>query len=409
MLKDYFKLAIENITQRKLRSWLTVIGIVIGIAAVVALISLGQGVKKVITDEFAKMGTDKIIIQPSTDFYASSGIPTLSEHDIEVIRRVKGVEEVGGVLMKSGRVDFKKNVYFTIVLGIPTDETQKLIEETYTLAYVNGRSLKAGDNYKATIGYDLSKEKTFNKPITVGDRITLEGKEFEIVGQTKQTGDPGMDSAIIIPIETAQELFHANTANTAGTHEENGIIVRTALGEDPVIVADNIKRAMRRDRNQKEGSEDFQVQTTAELVESFNVILNALSAIIIGIAAISLFVGGVGIMNTMYTAVLQRTNEIGVMKAIGARNSHILKLFLIESGMLGLIGGAIGVLIGVLLSKIIEFIGKNFLDTLLLRAYFPWYLILGALAFAFIVGTLSGLLPARQAANMNPVDSLRYE
>ncbi len=408
MIKDYFKLAIENIRQRRLRSWLTIIGIVIGIAAVVALVSLGQGVKKVVTDEFAKMGTDKIIIQPAVNFgfSADTGTPTLTEHDLPIIKRVKGVKEAGGILLKSGKIEYKKNVYFTVVVGVPLDNTQKLVEETYTINYINGRALKQGDRYKAVISHDIAKGKTLGKPVAIGERLTIEGQEFEIVGEIKQTGDPGMDSSIMIPQETAQELF---TANTPGYHEESGIIARINPGENPDDVAASITRAMRRDRNEKEGNEDFTVQTTTQLVASFNVILDALSAIVIGIAAISLFVGGVGIMNTMYTAVLQRTNEIGVMKAIGAKNSDILQIFLIESGVLGLIGGAIGILIGMGLSKIIEFIGRTFLDTTLLQAYFPWYLIVGALAFAFVIGMASGALPARQAAEMKPVDSLRYE
>jgi putative ABC transport system permease protein len=114
-------------------------------------------------------------------------------------------------------------------------------------------------------------------------------------------------------------------------------------------------------------------------------------------------------MNTMYTAVLQRTNEIGVMKAIGAKNSDIMKIFLIESGMLGLAGGTIGLVLGIGLSELIALIGRASMDTMLLSAYFPWYLVLGSLGFAFVIGMLSGALPALQASRQNPVDSLRYE
>jgi putative ABC transport system permease protein len=111
----------------------------------------------------------------------------------------------------------------------------------------------------------------------------------------------------------------------------------------------------------------------------------------------------------MYTATLERTNEIGIMKAVGAKNSDIMQIFLIESGVIGLLGGILGIIIGIVLSKIVEFIGKNFLGTTLLSAYFQWYLILGALAFAFLVGMSSGVMPAIQASKMKPVDALRYE
>jgi len=411
MFADYFKLAWENITHRQIRSWLTIIGIVIGIAAVVALISLGQGVKKVITDEFVKIGTDKIFIFPAGGFSSgppgsSTGINPLTEHDVEIIRRAKGVNQAAGILSKPAKIIYDRNVYFTSILGIPLDDSNKLWVEAYNFKYTAGRALKSGDKYKVTVGYDVANDKVFGKNVNVGDRINVEGQEFEVIGIIASIGDPGVDSGIMMPQDTATQLF--NAVHPLGI-EESEILVKVNQGEDPSVVAENIKKDLRRSRNVKEGEEDFSVQTTSQLLSSFDVILNALLGIVIGIALISLFVGGVGIMNTMYTAVLQRTNEIGVMKAIGARNSDILKIFLIESGMLGLIGGVIGIIIGMGLSALVALIGRTFLNTILLKAYFPWYLIVGALLFAFIVGALSGALPAIQASKQNPVEALRYE
>jgi len=408
MLRDYFKLAWENITHRRLRSWLTIIGIVIGIAAVVALISLGQGVKKVITDEFTKAGTDKIYVLPGGGITGGNaqGLKPLTEYDSEIIARAKGVKEVTGILQKSGRIEFDKKIYFSSIMGIPLDSSMKLLEESYNFEYVNGRELRSGDKYKIVIGHDLAAGKTLGQNIKVGDKLKISDQEFEVIGELKSMGDPGIDGAILIPKDILQDLFNTTYM---GYHEESQIIVRTEAGEDPAVVAENIKKELRRSRRVKEGEEDFTVQTTQQLLDSFGVILDALTAIVIGIAAISLFVGGVGIMNTMYTSVLQRTNEIGVMKAIGAKNSHILTIFLIESGMLGLMGGIIGLAIGMGLSSLIALIGRVFLDTNLLYAYFPWYLIIGALLFAVIVGGLSGILPAIQASRQNPVEALRYE
>ncbi|MEM4637530.1 MAG: ABC transporter permease [Candidatus Woesearchaeota archaeon] len=400
MIKDYFSLAIENIRQRKLRSLLTIIGIVIGIAAVVSLISLGQGVKKVVVDEFQKLGTDKIFVTPATGF-SGSGPKPLTEKDIKAIERVKGVSEVSAARYTSARIQKQDEQNIETVLGVPTDSRYALIEESYNFEYIQGRPLKQGDKFKALVGNDLYSEKIFNKPIQLGDKIYVNGQKFDIVGILKKMGDPQIDTGIIIPVDAYEEVFNSK--------EENFIIVRVKASDDPKIVAENIKKELRKERNVKEDEEDFNVQTTEELLESFGIILNALTAIVVGIAAISLFVGGVGIMNTMYTAVLQRTSEIGIMKAVGARNDQILKIFLVESGMIGLIGGIIGIIIGVTLSKIIELIGRAALDTILLKAYFPWYLIIGSLAFAFIAGTLSGLLPAIQASKQSPVEALRYE
>lgn len=401
MIKDYFRLAVENIRHRRLRSLLTIIGIVIGIAAVVALVSLGQGVQKVVMDEFQKLGTDKIFVTSAAGFTGSSGVAPLTSRDIEIIERTRGVDQALGVRFASARVEKQDEQIIQTVIAVPTDDKYKLVEESYNFEYEQGRPLRDGDKYKAMIGHDLHAERVFDNPVSLGDKIAVNGQRFDVVGILKEMGDPDVDNGIIISDEAYEEVFKST--------DENYILVRVKAGEDPLMVAENIKKELRNYRNVKENEEDFDVQTTDELLDSFDAILNALTAIVVGIAAISLFVGGVGIMNTMYTAVLQRTNEIGIMKAIGAKNDQILKIFLIESGMIGLIGGAIGIALGIGLSKIIEFIGRVALDTVLLQAYFPWYLIIGALGFAFFVGTLSGLLPALQASRQNPVEALRYE
>ena len=163
---------------------------------------------------------------------------------------------------------------------------------------------------------------------------------------------------------------------------------------------------MRRDHDVKEGEEDFQVTTSIQLMEGFNNILNVVQIVLIGIAAISLFVGGIGIMNTMYTSVLQRRKEIGIMKSIGATNTAILTIFLFESGILGIIGGTIGVIFGLLLSKGVE-LGASLAGIDLLKAYISIPLIMSALVFSFLIGALSGFMPAKQASKLQPVDALR--
>ena len=174
-------------------------------------------------------------------------------------------------------------------------------------------------------------------------------------------------------------------------------------------IAEKIKVELRRFRDVKKDEEDFDIQTPEQLLGSFGDVLNIVQSVLIGIAAISLLVGGIGIANTMYTAVIERTKEIDIMKSVGAQNKDILLIFVIESGMLGLAGGAIGIAVGIGLSKLVEYLAFVYLGTSLIKAFFPWYLILGSLLFSFLVGTISGLLPARQAASLKPVDALRYE
>jgi putative ABC transport system permease protein len=217
----------------------------------------------------------------------------------------------------------------------------------------------------------------------------------------KKVGDPSIDGAFIIPGDAAKEMVSASGYNM--------FVVQLAKGLIPSEERPTIEKALRQSRGVSKGHEDFKVSTSEQLLESFNTIFNVVQVIIIGIAAISLIVGAVGIMNTMYTAVLERTKEIGIMKAIGAKNSEIMVLFLIESGLLGLVGGVIGVILGYIMGKAAEVIANQMLGSSLLKLYFPPELIIGALLFSFVIGALSGMVPARQASHLRPVDALRYE
>ena len=229
-----------------------------------------------------------------------------------------------------------------------------------------------------------------------------DGVEYKVIGIFKKMGDPGVDKGINLGIESLREQYNEPELLSY-------IYIQTISKDNVEEVSEKIERKMRNDRDLEEGEEDFTVQTPLQMAETFTDILNIITVVLIGIAAISLLVGGIGIMNTMYTSVLERTREIGIMKSLGARNDQIMKLFIVESGLLGLGGGLLGVIIGFLVSKSVEFIAAEALGTSLLKAFFPWYLIVGALLFSFIVGTFSGVFPARRASKLKPVDALRYE
>jgi putative ABC transport system permease protein len=401
MIKDYFIVSFKSLKSRRLRTFLTMLGIFIGIAAVVSLISVGQGLQKAITEQFEAMGTNKIMVMPKGGFFGIGASATIDEDDLKVIKSSRGIKDAGGFLQRVGKISHSNENQYTWVAGIPSDNTKKIIFDTSNFKIAKGRDIKKGDSYKAVAGVRFSKGEIFDREVEVGDRIEIEGYKFEIVGQLEPIGNPDDDSTLIIPIETAKEIFDAGD-------EFSVIIAEVVEGEDVGAIAESLKRSMRRHRDVPEGEEDFSITTFEEFMETFGNVFAIVQGVLIGIAAISLLVGGIGIMNTMYTAVLQRTNEIGVMKAIGARNSDILYLFLIESGFLGLVGGAVGILIGMGMSKAIELAAAQ-ANFGILKAYFPWYLILGALAFSFIIGSIAGVWPARQAARLKPVDALRYE
>ena len=406
MFKDYLKLAIHTLIHRKTRSLLTVLGIVIGITAVVGLVSLGNGLSAAVNQEFNAVGTNLIIIQPGSAGFSApstgSSSAKIGKHDLDLIKKIQGVESAFGIILDIGKTQYNGKTKFLYIGGIP-DNIKDLGVVASQFEAVQGRMIKSGDKDKAFIGYDLANtDTTFGKKIKIGDRIVIENKTFVVVGVDKKLGNPIQDTRIIIPQNTAKVLF--NEGDNLAL-----IYAQVAKSYNTDTVAQKIKDKIRQDRHEKVDNEDFQVQTSAQLIASFNTILNIVQAVIIGIAAISLIVGGIGIMNTMYTSVLERTKDIGILKSIGAKDSDILLLFLIESGLIGLIGGAVGIACGIGLGKLVEFIASQALGSQLIKAEFPTYLIIGALLFSFIVGSIAGLLPARQGAKMNPVDALRYE
>lgn len=403
MIVDYFKLAFRSLKGRSVRTWLTMIGIFIGITAVVSLISLGTGMQASINQEFEKIGKNRIMITPGSGQFGPSGgnmfTGSMTEDDLEVVRKSKGVDIATATISKDGKVKFKDDVEFMSVWGYDTDQdAEALTKRTSFLDVEEGRQLKNGDKYKAVIGYNVAYD-TFEKDVSIGDKLIIEDIEFKVVGIQKKAGTGMHDALIRIPIEQAREIYDE-------PEEVSTIFALTELSEEPSEVAENIKKDLRRHRDVDEDEEDFSVQTAEQMIAQLNTILGVVTIFVVGIAAISLIVGGIGIMNTMYTTVLERTKEIGIMKSIGARNSNILLLFLFESGILGLAGGVVGVLIGLGISKVGEVVAQQ-LGAEIFRASFSPLLILGALLFSYLVGTLSGILPARQASRMNPVDALR--
>ena len=402
-MKDYFSLAINNLRRRKLRSWLTMIGIFIGIAAIVSLISLGQGLQDYISEEFEKLGADKIIIQAKGFGPPGTAGPSLilTSKDLKVVENVRGVKWAVGFLIKQGQAKYKGEAGIGFASGVEPEDLE-LLSEIQSIEILDGRELKGGDKFKTVVGYNHIYGDVWDKPMEIGSTVEIEGFDFKIVGVYKKVGNPIDDSLFYITKDTLREILDVGD-------EESQILAKTATGFDPAEVADTIERKLRRSRDEKEGQETFNVQTSEQLLGTFQSIFAVVQGVLVGIAAISLLVGGIGIMNTMYTSVIERTKEIGTMKAVGAKNSDILYLFLIESGMLGFIGGLIGVLIGIGLAKGAEVIAAQALGTNLLQASMDPVIFVGALAFSFVVGALSGVLPAMQAAGLKPADALRYE
>ena len=402
MITDYFNFAFKTFKERRVRTYLTMLGIFIGIALVVSLITLGQSLQAAIQEQFEMMGSDKILVLPSGGFFGMGSDIELTRDDLDVIKKVNGVDAATGFLYKITKVEFRDEVKYTYIFGTPQDaEEKKLVESMTSMRVVRGRELTDDDRYKAVVGIRHYDGDFFEKTVNVRDKVLIEDEEFKVVGVLNRIGNPEDDSTIIIHMDTARELFDE-------PDKYDMMIAKVVAGTEVDDVAERIKKALRKHRDVEEGEEDFDVQTSGDLMETYGSVFLIVQLFLIGIAGISLFVGGVGIMNTMYTSVLQRTRDIGIMKAIGAKNSDIMVIFLIESGLLGLAGGAVGVLMGIgvsfLIGKGAAAAGVTYLQTQL-----QWPLLLGTLAFSFVVGAGSGLLPAIRASRLNPVDALRYE
>jgi len=406
MIADYLRYSVHSLASRGLRTWLTMLGIFVGIAAVVALISLGEGLQNYINVEFEKVGSSRIIIVPGGGGFQAfqPGISSakLLDHDLDVVLSVRGVDSGIGMSRKVVNVEYKGETKTAFLGGLNFDQNSlEYIKSIDFLRVDEGRYLTPSDRYNAIMAKPYAQNE-FKKEIMRGGKVRINGTDFTIVGFNPKSGNPQQDKKVLIPLDTYRQLYPESDK------EINMINVKARDGFNVSLVAEDIKTRLRREHGVKEGEEDFTIQTADQILKSFMTIIGVVQSVLAGIAAISLIVGGLGIMTTMYTNVLERTQQIGIMKAVGAKNSDVLMLFLFEAGILGLIGGIIGVVLGLSISFGVAYVAQTYYEIELLHASANPAIILGALAFSFAVGCVSGLLPAMNAAKMRPVDAIRY-
>ncbi len=402
MIKDYVTLAMRSATQRKIRSWLTMLGIFVGIAAVVALISLSQGLKSAIETQFLRLGSDKLVVQAAGSGFGPPGtavVNPLTIRDTEAIEETNGVDLAVGRLIRIVKLRFSDEEKYTYAVSFPADADERaLIVEANDYILVQGK-FPDKQSKEIIIGHNFESD-FFEKELTLREKIKIQDKEFVIVGILKKSGNPQQDNAIIIPEEPYREILSLKEVYDI-------IAVRMEKSASLSLVAEQMKKSLRKSRDVEKGKEDFTIQTPENIIATFTTILTIVQSVLIGIAAISLLVGGIGIMNTMYTAVLERTREIGILKAVGATQRDILLLFLMESGMLGFTGGVIGVLLGIGISKLVEVIAFQLFESPLIKTDFSFLLIGGALLFSFLVGMMAGIFPAYNASKLSVVEALR--
>tara|TARA_Y100000034_G_scaffold136405_1_gene212673 strand:+ start:1061 stop:2272 length:1212 start_codon:yes stop_codon:yes gene_type:complete len=402
-MKDHFILSLKGLKNRGIRSWLTMLGVFIGIAAIVSLVSLGQGLKEAVTGQFSSLGTDKLVVENiGTGFGppGSTSVTKLNKDDLKLVRSSSGVKLAIPRLIRIVTIEFNDKKTFSTAVSVTNENEEiELIIQLIDADVVEGRFLKPGDRNKIVLGSGFE-EDTFGKAIRIGANIEVQGEKFEVLGKLEKSGSFLINDAIF--------MMEDDMGDILSFEDEIDIIAIQVEDEEKIEeTAKELERKLRRDRGQKVGEEDFSVQTPLQSISSVNTILNIINLIFIGIAAISLIVGGIGIANTMYTSVLERTREIGVMKAVGAKNSDVLKIFVIESGLLGLVGGIVGAVVGLGLAFGVSIIAGSSLGGLVLKVTVSYPLLIAAVSFSFLIGTFAGILPALQASKLNPVEALR--
>ncbi len=396
------RIALRSLNASRLRSALAALGILIGVGAVIALLSLGAGVQKSIISRVSSLGTDLLMVRPGLrrgSHGVSAGVHrNLTIDDAEaIVAGARGVKCVSPVVRSRAQLKyFNQNANTTVVgaapsyFGIRNSEVEK------------GRAFSdmevTGVARVAVLG-PATVEELFGEGDAVGENIKLKGITFRVVGVLKAKGDQGFfnpDDQAIIPYTTAMDRVF-------GLDHLSEIDVQAAATADVDLAKDEVERILRKRHRIRQGEEnDFSVRNQTEMLETISSMASTFTLFLGGIAAISLLVGGIGIMNIMYVTVTERTREIGIRKAIGAKNRHILGQFLIEavllSGLGGVAGLAFGLSIAALLSRLMGF------DTVVN----PGDVAL-ALSFSVGVGVFFGYYPARRAARLNPIDALRYE
>ncbi len=404
MSSEYFKMAIKNLKARSLRSWLTILGIVIGIFLVISLLSLSEGLKESIMGELQMMGGELIVVMPgdiSDMMTTMMGGIELDNRDIEAIRRASGVETVIEMPFSAAIVRHFQETKTTFIYGVDFNEGLPVLRDDMGWDVVDGEFPMPGRR-EVMVG-NLIPEDVF-PDLLPGDSIVVKGKEFKVAGILRSLGNREDDLSIALDLQDFREV--------TGKREGSPVaLARIIDGYDPNVVVENIERELE-DSGRRRRDEDrpsFTVMTSETVTDMVESIMGVLQAAVIAFASIAIIVGGIGIMNTMYTSVKERTKEIGILKAVGARRKNIISIFLFEAGIIGLIGGVGGVILGVLLAILAETVLSGSGAMFYLEAHISVWLILFGLTFSFVVGCLSGFFPARQAARMEPVDALRYE
>ena len=411
-LQKCVKHAFNMVLHSKLRSWLTIIGIVIGVAAVVAIVSIGSGFQQELQSRLSGLGGDIITVTPGFsrggdifhtrgggDREGGSATATtkevvLSRTDVQALRGIPDIASIDTNIRGSVKATYLGKTGTVTVTGVD----QKVWSQVTTLILADGRLLDAADQNVIVVGGRLAAS-FFSQPVGINKVIEIEGSAFRVVGIIDD-----QSNQIYMPIQMAYQVIP--------NHEQevyDSLVVKIRNEDTLNETLAKIEQKLIAVRHVTATTKDFSVTSSKLLQQTRAQTLQAMNIFLLALAAVSLIVGAVGVANTMFTSVIEKTKEIGIMKAIGAQNKDILLIFLFNAAFIGLVGGVIGIIIGAILSGLLPTLLGAEAPQLHLSTIVTLNSVLMAISVSVIVGVVAGSIPAYQASKLKPVDALRYE
>lgn len=413
-LKQILKTSLKSLASNKARTFLTMLGIIIGVASVIIIIAVGAGAQSLVLGQIEGIGTNLVLITPgkSEDNGPPSSVlgavvTTLNDQDLKSLednKSILGVSHVSVVVSGSAVSSWRENSYSANIEGVSSSYL-----EMNDLKLADGRFFNNEENNalaKVIVLGSTAKKELFADNKALGEKVKIKNQMFEVVGVLEERGKvffEDLDFNIFMPVKTMQKnILGINYFNNMALKVENDNNIERVVEEVALILRDNHNI-----KDQSGNSDDFTIQTAAELLNIVKTVTNALRYFLTLMAGLSLIVGGIGIMNIMLISVNERTREIGLRKAIGASNTNISVQFLLEAVALTLIGGIIGIISGFVLSwliyVVIVYLGYDWAFKVSLFSIFL------AVSVSALVGLIFGLYPARKASKLEPVEALSYE